>query len=172
MKQTTINQGQLIANFYTAYHAELVNFASSRLGNREEGEDLVQDVFIKLMDFEGMINESTVKSFAYTIAVNKIKDLLRRRIFRHKMEENTKYEMELQYSHAERQAEYHETLRIVNECMNKLTPACANVYRMSLFEDKSVMDIATELNLSKRTIESQLFNSRKQMRGMLVKEAM
>ena len=167
MKQTTNNQQQLIANFYTVYQAELVNFATSRLGNREESEDLVQDVFIKMMSFEGMINEATIKSFAFTIAANKVKDHLRRRIFRHKMEENAKYEMELQHSHVERVVEYHDTLRMVNDSMAKLSPACAKVYRMSLFEDMTASDIAEKMNVSKRTVESQLFTSRKQMRAML-----
>ena len=167
MKQTTINQGQMIADFYTAYQAELVNFATSRLGNREEGEDLVQDVFIKMMSFEGMINEATIKSFAFTITANKIKDHLRHRIFRHKMEENTKYEMELQHSHVERMAEYHDALRMVNDSMARLTPSCAKVYRMSLFEDMTAGDIAKEMNVSKRTVESQLFTSRKQVRAMM-----
>ena len=167
MKQTTNNLGQMIANFYTVHHAELVNFATSRLGNREESEDLVQDVFIKMMSFEGMINKETIKSFAFTIAANKIKDHLRRRIFRHKMEENAKYEMELQHSHVERVAEYHDTLRMVNDSMARLSPACAKVYRMSLFEDMATGDIAQEMNVSKRTVESQLFISRKQVRAML-----
>ena len=167
MKQTTNNLGQMIANFYTVHHAELVNFATSRLGNREEGEDLVQDVFIKMMSFEGIINEATIKSFAFTIAANKIKDHLRRRIFRHKMEENAKYEMELQHSHVERVVEYHDTLRMVNDSMARLSPACAKVYRMSLFEDITAGDIAQETNVSKRTVESQLFTSRKQVRAML-----
>ena len=167
MKQTANNQGQIIANFYTVYQAELVNFAISRLGNREESEDLVQDVFIKMMSFEGMINKETIKSFAFTIAANKIKDHLRRRIFRHKMEENAKYEMELQHSHVERVVEYHDTLRMVNDSMVRLSPACAKVYRMSLFEDMTAGDIALEMNVSKRTVESQLFTSRKQVRTML-----
>ena len=167
MKQTANNQGQIIANFYTVYQAELVNFAISRLGNREESEDLVQDVFIKMMSFEGMINKETIKSFAFTIAANKIKDHLRRRIFRHKMEENAKYEMELQHSHVERVAEYHDTLRMVNDSMARLSPACAKVYRMSLFEDMATGDIAQEMNVTKRTVESQLFISRKQVRAML-----
>ena len=167
MKLTANNQGQMIANFYTVHHAELVNYATSRLGNREEGEDLVQDVFIKMMSFEGIINEATIKSFAFTIAANKVKDHLRRRIFRHKMEENAKYEMELQHSHVERVAEYHDTLRMVNDSMARLSPACAKVYRMSLFEDMATGDIAQEMNVSKRTIESQLFISRKQVRAML-----
>lgn len=167
MKQTANNQGQMIANFYTVYQADLVNFAISRLGNREESEDLVQDVFIKMMSFEGMINKETIKSFAFTIAANKIKDHLRRRIFRHKMEENAKYEMELQYSHVERVADYHDTLHMVNDSMARLSPACAKVYRMSLFEDMTTGDIALEMNVSKRTVESQLFTSRKQVRAML-----
>ena len=167
MEQNTINQRQMIADFYTRHHAELVNFAISRLGNREEGEDLVQDVFIKMMSFEGIINEATIKSFAFTIAANKIKDHLRRRIFRHKMEENAKYEMELQHSHVERVVEYYDTLRMVNDSMARLSPACAKVYRMSLFEDMTTGDIAQEMNVSKRTVESQLFTSRKQVRAML-----
>ena len=167
MKQTANNQGQMIANFYTVHHAELVNYATSRLGNREESEDLVQDVFIKMMSFEGIINEATIKSFAFTIAANKIKDHLRRRIFRHKMEENAKYEMELQHSHVERVVEYYDTLRMVNDSMARLSPACAKVYRMSLFEDMTTGDIAQEMNVSKRTVESQLFTSRKQVRAML-----
>ena len=170
MEQNTINQRQMIADFYTRHHAELVNFAISRLGNREESEDLVQDVFIKMMSFEGMINEATIKSFAFTIATNKIKDHLRHRIFRHKMEENTKYEMQLQYSHAEHMAEYHDTLRMVNQGMSKLSPACVKVYRMSLFDDMPANAIAEELNVAKRTIESQLFTSRKQMRAMMRKK--
>lgn len=171
MKQSANNQGQLIANFYQEYRLELVNFATIRLGNREEAEDLVQDSFVKMMTFEGMINEATVKSFAFTITVNKIKDHLRRRIFRHQMEESKMYEMELQHSNVERVAEYHDTLRIVNKSLEMLSPACAKVYRMSLFEDMAAGDIAEELQVSKRTVESQLFTSRKQMRAMM-QEAM
>lgn len=171
MKQTTNNQGQMIADFYAVYQSELVNYATIRLGNREESEDLVQDVFVKMMTFEGIINEATIKSFAFTITANKIKDVLRRRIFRRQMEESKKYEMELQHTSAERMTEYHETLRIVNEHIDSLSPSCAKVYRMSLFGDMTASDIANELNVSKRTVESQLFTSRKQLRAMM-KEAM
>lgn len=171
MEQTTNNQAQIISAFYTVHQKELVNFATSRLGSREEAEDLVQDAFIKMMTFEGIINEATIKSFAYTITANKVKDHLRRRIFRHQMEESKKYEMELQHSNAERLAEYHDALRIVNAGISRLSPVCAKVYRMSLYDDMTAGDIAEELQVSKRTIESQLFTSRKQMRAMM-QEAM
>ena len=55
--------------------------------------------------------------------------------------------------------------------MDKLSPTCARVYRMSLIDDMTTSDIAEEMQVSKRTIESQLFTSRKKMREM-IKEAM
>ena len=54
MEQSTHNLAQIIAAFYTIHQNELVNFATSRLGNREEAEDLVQDAFFKMMTFEGI----------------------------------------------------------------------------------------------------------------------
>ena len=60
---------------------------------------------------------------------------------------------------------------MVNDSMARLSPACAKVYRMSLFDDMTAGDIAEELQVSKRTVESQLFTSRKQMRAMM-QEAM
>lgn len=79
--------------------------------------------------------------------------------------------MELKHSHVERLAEYNDAMRIVNAGIGRLSPACAKVYRMSFFEDMTAGDIADELQFSKRTVESQLFTSRKQMKEM-VKAAM
>ena len=59
----------------------------------------------------------------------------------------------------------------MNQNVDKLSPTCAKVYRMSLFDDMTAGDIAEELQVSKRTVESQLFTSRKQMRAMM-QEAM
>ena len=171
MKPLLTRQRRLIADFYAAHRTELVCYATARLGNREESEDLVQDVFVKLMTLEDMIRESTMKSFAFTVTSNKIKDVLRRRIFRRQAEEGKACEMQLQHSNAEHMAEYHETLATVYRSIERLSPACAKVYRMSFFDDMAAGDIAHRLNVSKRTVEAQLFASRKQIRQM-VREAM
>ena len=60
MEQTTNNQAQIIAAFYTVHQNELVNFATSRLGNREEAEDLVQDsqLFTSRKQMRAMMQEA------------------------------------------------------------------------------------------------------------------
>lgn len=171
MRNRTDSQQQIIAECYTAHLDEMVNYAASRLGNRQESEDLVQDIFVKMMTYEGIICKATVRAFAFTLIANKIKDLLRRRIFRARMEEHTKYEMCLQYSPAERIVDYHDRLRCLESCIDRLSPACAKVYRMNLFDDMATADIARKLNVSKRTVEAQLFTARKQVRNNMRKEA-
>lgn len=114
MKPTTVTQQQMIADFYKEYQVKLVNFAVARLGNWQEAEDLVQDVFVKLMTYDGIINKTTIRSFVFTITNHEIMNILRRRACRHKVEENVMYEQELQHCGVERIAEYHDTLRMVN----------------------------------------------------------
>lgn len=132
MKPTTVTQQQMIADFYKEYQVKLVNFAVARLGNWQEAEDLVQDVFVKLMTYDGIINKTTIRSFVFTITNHEVMNILRRRACRHKVEENVAYEQELQHCAVERVVEYHDTLRMVNRCVDQLTPSCAKVYRMTL----------------------------------------
>lgn len=167
MKPTTVTQQQMIADFYKEYQVKLVNFAVARLGNWQEAEDLVQDVFVKLMTYDGIINKTTIRSFVFTITNHEVMNILRRRACRHKVEENVVYEQELQHCAVERVVEYHDTLRMVNYCVDQLTPSCTKVYRMTLFDGKCTGEIAKELNVSKRTVESQLLTSRKKVRMML-----
>lgn len=167
MKPIITTQQQMIADFYKENQEKLVNFAVARLGNWQEAEDLVQDVFVKLMTYDGIINNTTIRSFVFTITNHEIMNILRRIACRHKVEESVMYEQELQCSAVERVVEYHDTLRLVNRCVEQLTPSCAKVYRMTLFDGKCAGEIAKELNVSKRTVESQLLTSRKKIRMML-----
>lgn len=158
------DNARLTASAYTAHRDELLRFATSRLGNPQEAEDLVQDAFLSLMDYEGLINEATVKSFVFTITANKVRDALRRRIFRRNAESHKQHELERTYASAEQTAEYHEVVGMLRQGIRRLSPACARVYTMSLFEDKAAADIAGQLHVSKRTVEAQLFTSRKAIR--------
>ncbi len=171
MEKSTIGQPRLIANCYATYREELVNFAASRLGSHEEGEDLVQDAFVKMMTYEGMISEITVKSFAFTITANRVKDELRRRIFRRRMENDAEYEMSPSSSSTDCQAIYNETRLRLDRSITALAPACAKIYRMSLLDDMATGDIARELNISKRTVETQLNKARRQVRSCMLREA-
>lgn len=165
------SKSQLVADFFAQHQAELVTFVCARLGSREESEDLVQDVAVKMLTLDAPICAATVKAFAYTIAANKVKDTLRRRIFRRRMEENALYTADRVHNPVERVVEYHDALRIVGQALQTLSPSCARVYHLSFEEGVPSGEIARRLGVSKRTVESQLLASRKKVRAY-VRQAM
>lgn len=171
MKQSDTARLQTVAGIYAACRDELVHFATARLGSREDGEDAVHDAFVKMLEYDDIITPATARSFAFTITANKVTDRLRRRAFRHGVERDAPYLAETGCDTVTRTVEYHETLRRVERGIGALPPARARIYRMSLYGGMAAGDIAGELRISKRTVEAQLFSSRKMMRELLRREA-
>ena len=54
---------QLIADSYTSYHRSVYLYICYRINNKEEAEDIAQDVFLRLMDYKQMLRPDTVKFF-------------------------------------------------------------------------------------------------------------
>ena len=74
-----MNKILTLTNYYVTHRDELLAYVSSRLGNSVEAEDLVQNVFLRLLTSDRMITEVTLPALVYTIARNLITDFYRRR---------------------------------------------------------------------------------------------
>lgn len=158
------NQQNLIAGFYVSNRERLISFAAARLPFPEESEDVVQDTFLRLLEYGRMVQEETLSSLVYTILRNIINDRLRR--FRCHCEVNTwLHETEtLSGNYTERKVEEHTLLHIVETKIKRLPPACGKVYSLHLFDGLTADELARQLSVSKRTIECYLFQARKKVR--------
>ena len=74
MKNITMKSTQLIEDSYTNYHHSIYLYIYYRIGNKEEAEDLAQDVYVRLMDYNRILCLGTIKSFIFTIARNLVND--------------------------------------------------------------------------------------------------
>ena len=63
-----MNKFLTLTNYYVTHRDELLAYVSSRLGNSVEAEDLVQNVFLRLLTSDKMITEITLPALVYTIA--------------------------------------------------------------------------------------------------------
>ena len=63
-----------LTNYYITHRDELLAYVSSRLGNSVEAEDLVQNVFLRLLTSDKMITDITLPALVYNIARNLIAD--------------------------------------------------------------------------------------------------
>ena len=158
---------QLIADSYGAYHEQIFFYIHKRINCREDAEDLSQDVFVRLMDYERLLCPETVKSFIYTIARNLVIDYLRRY---YKAQEITSYiydsvpasTMETESSIVARDLQAQEL-----KCLRTLPEQRRKIYMLNRFQEKSSSEIAETLQLSKRTVENHLFICRKEVRAYM-----
>jgi RNA polymerase sigma-70 factor (family 1) len=164
MENSTLTTSQLIADSYVGYHRQVYLYILHKVNSQEEAEDLSQDVFLRLMEYKQMLRPDTVKFFIYTISRNLVNDYLRRY---YKKQEISSY----MYDHAETCTSDMESRVISNDLaaleqrkLSVLPAQRRKIYTMSRFEDKSIADISSELNLSHRTVENHLRIGRHEIR--------
>jgi len=69
---------QFLTETYTTYRPLVVRYIYRKLNGCMETEDLVQDAFLRLLEYRSMLRPETVRSFLYTIVRNLVTDYLRR----------------------------------------------------------------------------------------------
>ena len=157
---------QLITNYYITHRDELLAFASSRLGDSRLAEDIVQDVFLRLLSTDKMITEVTLPALVYTIIRNLINDYYRR---------HTNYE---QYEHyikgvcsevttSESVFSAFDIMERLERGMVRLPENCREIYRLHIYGGMKVEEISRELGEGYKSVEHRLGTARKVMREYL-----
>jgi len=157
---------KLITNYYIAHRDELLAFASSRLGDSRQAEDIVQDVFLRLLSTDKMITEVTLPALVYTITRNLINDYYRR---------HTTYE---QYEHyikgvcsevttMESVFSAFEIMERLERGLVRLPENCREIYRLHIYGGMKVGEISRELGEGYKSVEHRLGTARKVMREFL-----
>lgn len=154
----------LIEDSYKKYQRSVFLYIYYKIGNKEEAEDLVQDVFVRLMDYQQMLRVDTIKHFIFTISRNLLYDY-----FRHyyKRLEVTSYiydQRETCTNETEEQVIARDLLFLEKKKVAQLSEQRRKVYMMTRFENKTLPEVSRILNLSSRTVENHLFASRKMIR--------
>ena len=157
---------QLITNYYITHRDELLVFASSRLGDSRLAEDIVQDVFLRLLSTDKMITEVTLPALVYTIIRNLINDYYRR---------HTNYE---QYEHyikgvcsevttSESVFSAFDIMERLERGMVRLPENCREIYRLHIYGGMKVGEISRELGEGYKSVEHRLGIARKVIREYL-----
>lgn len=164
-----IDNNIIVSHAYEQYAAPLVNYVSMRINDYEEALDIVQDVFVRLLGCD-IVTTDTVKSLCYRIANNLVIDHIRRH---YKRQEVMSYVFDMERSRPsltpEQVAAFHDLAEKERCLMMELTPCTARVYEMSQIQGMTIDEIATTLNISRRTVECHQLNGRKRIRERMRK---
>lgn len=150
-------------SIYTDFSRLVYWAAYSVLSNKEQTEDVTQNVFIsvlKNMDKISGLDDAQLKGWLYRVSVNAALDHKRRS--RHEVLSDEPLGVEIADSGMtpEDEAVESETSALVRETIEQLDPGYRGVLKMHYFADMSVADIASALNISQGTVKSRLSRGR------------
>jgi RNA polymerase sigma-70 factor (ECF subfamily) len=143
---------------YQVYGKKIYNVARKFGLNHEDAEEIIQETFLKIWNNRTKIDLSlSFNAYIYTIA----KSILLNNI-RKNATINT-YKNYIKTSEAVNTTEdeilFADLERNFNQFLNAMPPQRKMIFIMSKFQDMNNNDIAEKLNLSKRTVENQLYRA-------------
>lgn len=152
---------RLIGEIYQKIRQEVFSIFRQACIAEDTCNDLVQEVFIKLLSMD-IIVEEQLKGLTITIAYQKRTDYLRRRAIINKVHDDLSWQMERSYTNAD--AEVNDILRVEMKAISCMSDMDCRIYQMARFEEKTADEIVLETGLSKRAVESRIYRTRNLVR--------
>jgi RNA polymerase sigma-70 factor, ECF subfamily len=152
------------------YSQKIFRFANAYLKCREDAEEVVQEVFIKIWERRGEIKEDlSLNSFLFTIAYNITLNIIRKRKNGVKAIAMHVQKSPKSHEHVEQElldAEYAESARVA---IAALPPQRRRIYTLSREHHLTYKEIGEQLHISPRTVEVHMLQALKDIRKHLVR---
>lgn len=163
-KVLNASDSNVIAMIYTDCHDDLLRYITAYTHDVMAAEDMAQDVFMKVMDLD-VLTQETARCLVFTIAKRMIIDDARHKAFVRQQEKKLRETQSLYDSFSVAQKITHDELASMEQhILDRMAPKRAEVYKMYRHEELTSKEIADKLSLSKRTVETHIYLSTKQMR--------
>lgn len=145
-------------------YSRLSDYAFSILKNKQDAEDAVQDVFIKIWQKKPeLLGNEGIKFYLYTATKNTCISFFRKQSsvsFTDELEKEL-HQLPAQETIIANPVDY---AALVKEALALLPPQCQAIFKMSRLAKLTYSQIAAELNLSVKTIENQMGKAIRLMR--------
>jgi RNA polymerase sigma-70 factor (ECF subfamily) len=143
------------AKLYRHYFSGLVSFSYSMLKDKQRCEEVIEDVFIKLwISRDRLTSIDNITQYLYTAVKNSCINVLNR-------ERNIHFEeigdsLEVSFVYAEKKLIEKENLKKIANAVNALPNRCKLIFRLIKEEGLSYNEVAELLEISIKTVDTQL----------------
>lgn len=150
---------------FHAYFEKLFAYAFTIVKDNAEAKDIVQSAFVKLWEKRDAINfQASARAYLYTTVYNLSLNTVRNRKNRESHQSYLTPASSINNIHTAEEKEIRE--RIL-QAIDTLPPRCKEVFCKSRLEGKKYTTIATEMNISVKTVEVQMGKALKALREQL-----
>lgn len=152
---------------FNIYQRKIYHFAFGYLKNKDKAECTVQTVFMKLWEIRHQLNdEHSLNNLLYKITKNNVLNQIRHSNYQN---EYCKYFLDKKHFRAtDNSTDDNINLKDVEDFIqreiDKMPQKRKLIFLMSRSEFQSSDDIAKKLNISKRTVDNQIYRAIKQLK--------
>ena len=132
-----------------------------------DAEDMAQDIFVKMLSI-GVVTEATAEALLFVMAGRMVIDDARHKAFvRQGMKQLACTVSQYDTHSVARRLEVDELLERERAVLARMAPKRARVYEMYRHEELSAKEIAARLDISRRTVETHIYLSTKEMKRQM-----
>ena len=166
-------RGEEIAfeRIYAKYFLSLRNYSASIVGDFEVASDIVQNIFVLLWEKRRRLNpDKSIRNYLLCSTHNNSLRHLKTKSLHKRHQKNIKLEQKTEeLNNVIADKEHIEPEQKIRLLLDKLPNRSKQVTIMSYLEKKKSADIARELGISVRTVETILYKSMKKLREKVKK---
>ena len=160
----TVNQTLLsFDDLYRLYATDVLRVSYYYLGNREQAEDVTQDVFVRLITNRPVLEQGREKAWLLKVALNRCRDIWRGSWFKKVVLGHPAFELFPAPDEIGTAADRY----ALAEAVNRLRPEFKEVVLLFYYQGFSVTEIAPMLEIAEGTVSSRLSRARSKLQEEL-----
>ena len=152
-----------IDRLYRQYGTDVLRVSYFYLGNREQAEDVTQDVFVRLIENRPALKPGSEKSWLLKVALNRCRDLWRSSWHKRVLLGSPRLEI----IPARDEIEHLTEKRALMQAVNALPAGEREIFLLYYYQGYSIAQTAEILNLPEGTVSSRLSRGRSKLRQYL-----
>jgi len=162
MRHTSLKQ---FDHLFLDYYVNLCRFAYTFVKDTAASEEIVQEMFLFMWEHREKLNINvSIRAFLYTSVKNRALNYLRNEKTRKGHENDFAYEQAIKVDHIIDFCEREELQNLITDAINELPEQCQQIFKMSRNQNLTHNEIASQLNISPKTVENQMSIALKKLR--------
>ncbi len=168
-----INENEAVfEQLFKKHFRELHAYAFSLLKDWDVAEEIVQSLFLKLWEKNEWSHiQTSIKSYLYKSVYHDSLNYIRRQKVQLKYQTSTAYAMKNDTDDAAGKLKMSELEQHLSQALSKLPEKCRAIFQLSRFQELKYQEIATQLDISIKTVETHMGKAlrilRKEMKEFL-----
>ncbi len=142
---------------FSRYYQWLCNYIYKLSGSYQLSEDLVQDIFVKLWENrKTIVINSSIKNYLFKSCHNQFLQHIRKEKIKLDFLDSLRWDILYDVYNNEVESAYEIKINKLNILINQLPPRCKEIFIKAKLEKKKYKEIAEDMNISIKTVETQM----------------